>query len=40
MTSVPDKRHSAYTIHKQRQLDYAVRLAKRGSGSALPYELL
>jgi hypothetical protein len=34
MTSVPDKLHSAYTIHKQRQLDDSVQLTRRGSGSA------
>jgi hypothetical protein len=34
MTSVPDKLPSAYTIHKQRQLDDSVQLVRRGSGSA------
>jgi hypothetical protein len=34
MTSVPDKIHSAYTIHKQRQLDDSVQLDRRGSGNA------
>jgi hypothetical protein len=31
---VPDKLPSAYTIHKQRQLDDFARLVRRGSGSA------
>jgi hypothetical protein len=34
MTSVPEKLHSAYTIHKQRQLDDSVRIDRRGSGNA------
>jgi hypothetical protein len=38
MTSVPDKRHSAYTIHKQRQLDYAdVPAVTDGSGVLYRY---